>query len=504
MRKIKNEQLQFGEVDISHIEFDLRARDEIPKLLLGLQHMYCDLDLREKVFTTLEGLIPQEIDTTTGRPGMDLWKILVLGTLRVNCNWDYDKVHEMANNHRTLRLMLGHSVWEEPPYYYALHTLKDNVRLFTPEVLDQINQRVVQAGHQVVGHPEGAALKGRCDSFVVETDVHYPTDINLLFDAIRKVLLLITVVCGIAGIPGWRQSQHNIRTIKKLFRKAQKLKRSNAKDPKKQAARAQIIKDAHQAYLDLVTSFLDKVKQTLILLRDGQLASEDQLNIIEAYISHAERQIDQIRRRVLKGEKIPHKEKVFSIFEEHTEWICKGKAGVPQELGLRVCILEDQYGFVLYHVVMQDQGDEAVAIPMVTETQTRFSTLSSCSFDKGFYTPEVRKKLEELLETLILPKKGKLSEADRARQASEEFVQGRTQHSAVESGINALENHGLDRCTDHGLCGFQRYTALAVVARNLQILGHLLQQNALKRQRRIENRLKTRAKNAWEVHCRLS
>ncbi len=84
MRKVTHEQLQFGEVDISHVKFDLQARDEIPKLLLGLQHMYCDLDLelREKVFTTLERLMPQEIDTTTGRPGMELWKILVLGTLR--------------------------------------------------------------------------------------------------------------------------------------------------------------------------------------------------------------------------------------------------------------------------------------------------------------------------------------------------------------------------------------------------------------------------------------
>jgi IS5 family transposase len=494
MRKVKHEQLQFGEVDISQIEFDLRSRDEIPKLLMGLHHIYCDLELREKVFEELEALIPQEIDTSTGRPGMELWKILVLGTVKLNCNWDYDKLHEMANNHKTLRFMLGHSSWEEPESVYALQTLKDNLRLFTPNVLDKINQIVVQAGHRAIGHCEEAALNGRCDSFVVETDVHYPTDINLLFDAIRKVLVLITMVGAIAGIPGWRQSQHNIRKIKKLFRKAQKLKRSSSKDAKKQAAREQLIKDAHQAYLDLVESFLVKVTRTIRLLRDGQLSPEDQLLVIEQYITHAERQIDQIRRRVIQGEKIPHDEKVFSIFEEHTEWICKGKAGVPQELGLRVCILEDQYGFVLYHQVMQGQTDEAVAVPMVKATQSRFSTLTSCSFDKGFYTPQVRKELEELLETLILPKKGKLSVQEREQQSSEEFVQGRKQHAAVESGIHALENHGLDRCPDHGLAEFQRYVALAMVARNLQILGHIIQQKALKRQRRIEKIHATRAR----------
>ncbi len=421
--------------------------------------------------------------------------MLVLGTLRLHCNWDYDTLQEIANNHKNLRVMLGHSWWEETAYYYPLQTLKDNLRLFTPEVLDTINCVVVKAGHAALGHPEDAVLKGRCDSFVVETDVHYPTDINLLFDAIRKVLVLMTVVCAMAGIPGWRQSQHNIRKIKKLFRKAQKLKRSTSRDAKKQATRQQLIKDAHQAYLDLVESFLGKVTQTICLLRDGQLAFEDPLSVIEGYISHAERQIDQIRRRVIQGETIPHDEKVFSIFEEHTEWICQGKAGVSQELGLRVCLLEDQYGFVLYHTVMQGQTDEKVTVSMVTETQARFATLTSCSFDKGFYSPQVRNDLDDLLETPILPKKGKLSRSDLERQTSEEFVQGRLQHSAVESGIHAVENHGLDRCPDHGLGGFQRYVALAVVARNLQILGHILQQNALKRQRRIEKIHKTRAKN---------
>lgn len=483
MRIIKDTQLQFGEVDISRIEFDLRSRDELPKLLMGLQHIYCTSELRSQVFEILEEMIPQGVDTKTGRPGMELWKIFVLGTVRLNCQWDYDKLHDLANNHQTLRLLLGHSQWDVRGTY-ALQTLKDNVRLFTPEVLDKINQVVVKAGHAVVGHSPDEGLKGRCDSFVVETDVHYPTDINLLFDAIRKLLVLITVVCGRAGIPGWRQSRHNIRKIKKLFRKAQQMKRSTSKNPVKQAARQNLLKAAHQAYLDVVESFLEKIRQTMKLLRDGNLVREKDLEDLARFLKHAERQIDQIRRRVLQEEVIPHNEKVFSVFEEHTEWICKGKAGVPQELGLRVCILEDQYGFLLHHQVMQKQTDEAVAISMVQETQRRFTGLSSCSFDKGFYTPQNRRELDEILDMPILPHKGRLSEVDRERQCGEAFLQGRQQHSAVESGIHALENHGLDRCPDHGLTGFTCYVALAVVARNLQILGHLVQQRAVQRQKR--------------------
>jgi len=483
MRKIMERQMKIGEVDISTIKFDLRCRDEIPKILIGLQHIYCTPPIRREVFKILKDAIPKGINPNNGRPGMDLWKILVLGIIRLGCNWDYDKLQEIANNHKTLRQMLGHGTCDD--YCYALQTLKDNVSLFTPEVLDKINKVVVKAGHTLVGKKEGEKLKGRCDSFVAKTDVHYPTDINLLFDAIVKVIHLITLLCFSSGIPGWRQSQHNIQKIKKLFRKAQNLKRSTSQDEKKKAERQKIIIAAHQAYLDVVEPFLERVKETIKMLREGHLSKEEKLQEVEKYIKHAQRQMNQIRTRVIEGKDIPHNEKVFSIFEEHTEWICKGKAGVSQELGLRVCILEDEHGFILHYQVMEKQTDDKVTVAMVKEAKEKFPGLSMCSFDKGFYTPMNKEELRKLLDKVILPKKGKLSSSDKEVEYSEEFIQARRKHSAVESAINALENHGLDRCPDHGTTGFKRYVALAVLARNIQILGNIVQQKALKRQRRI-------------------
>ena len=151
MRKVIDMQMKFGEVDIARIKFDPRSRDEIPKLLMGLQEIYCNRNVRDQVFTVLRDLIPDGVDPNNGRSGMDLWKILVLGTLRLSCNWDYDKLMEIANNHKTLRLMLGHSsVFDE--YYYPLQTLKDNLSLFTPEVLDRINRIVLQHGYQLIGN----------------------------------------------------------------------------------------------------------------------------------------------------------------------------------------------------------------------------------------------------------------------------------------------------------------------------------------------------------------
>jgi len=473
MRKVIEQQMKIGEVAISAIELDLRSRDEIPKILIGLQHIYCTPEIRAEVFTILKDIVPKGINSNNGRPGMDLWKILVLGNIRLGCNWDYDKLQEIANNHKTLRQMLGHGILEED-YQYALQTLKDNVSLITSEVLDKINQVVVKAGHKLVGKKGEEDLKGRCDSFVVEADVHYPTDINLLFDAIRKVINLITLICFSVGIPGWRQSQHNIRKIKKLFRKVQNLKRSTSKDEKKKARRQELIVEAHQAYLDLVESFLEKVKETIKILRECRLAKEEMLQQVEKYIKHAQRQINQIKTRVIEGTTIPHDEKVFSIFEEHTEWICKGKAGISQELGLSVCILEDQYGFILNHKVMEKQTDDKVTVIMVEEAKEKFSQLNRCSFDKGFYSPTNKEELQKLLDKVVLPKKGKLSLSDKEEEHSEEFIGAKRQHSAVESAINALENHGLDRCPDHGISGFKRYVALAVLARNIQILGNIV------------------------------
>jgi IS5 family transposase len=471
MRKIKKSQMQLGELGIDRIELDPKSRDDVPQVLCGLQHLYCTPELRDEVFGILASVVPEKISPDIGRPGMELWKILVLGTLRLSLNWDYDRLHEMVNQHRTIRQMLGHG-WTDEQATYALQTLKDNVSLLTPEVLDRINQVVVKAGHHVLGKDED--LRGRCDSFVVETDVHYPTDINLLWDAMRKIITLIGALFSFWGLSDWRQSAYNLRQVNRAFRKAQKTKRSSSKDPDKKAAQAQRVVEAHQAYLELAERFVSKAEASMARLMGEHGVLPIELAEIQRFVNDAHRQIDQIRRRVIEGESIAHEEKVFSLFEGHTEWISKGKAGVPVELGLRVCVMEDPFGFILHHQVMERQSDDHVAVPMVEAARARFTDLRQCSFDKGFHTPANQKALSERLDLAVLPRKGRLSQTAQQIEQAEAFQEARRAHSAVESAINALEVHGLDRCLDHGLDGFKRYVSLAVVGRNIQILGAIL------------------------------
>jgi hypothetical protein len=295
-----------------------------------------------------------------------------------------------------------------------------------------------------------------------------------LWDAVRCLIRTCSYASDTLGISGWRQRDHLTKQIKNLFRATQNIKRSNAKTPKKVEKREQAILDLNQAYVDRCRSILEKSEQFLIVFPKNDPIADGYAEEIKGYQVHMTRQMDQIERRVIKGEVIPHSEKVFSIFQDHSEWISKGKAGVPVELGLRVAIMTDQRGFILHHQVMENQTDDKVAVSMVTDAQKKFPSIVQTSYDKGFYTVENRVKLQEYLELVVMPKKGKLSKADAEKEKSPEFVKARRHHSSVESSINALQHSGLDLCRDHGIDGFKRYVALGVFARNVKILGSMI------------------------------
>ena len=292
MRTIINQQKQFGEVEIASIELDPKSRDDIPQILRGLQHIYTSHPLREKVFEILAQVIPnrvgkenQKASGDLGRPGLEQWKILVLGILRLGLNADYDRIHELANQHKTLRQMLGHSDFDS--HLYHLQTLKDNLRLFTPEILDRINVEVVREGHQLLKKTSEENLAARCDSFVVETDGNEPTDINLLYDAIRKMIEECTKLSQTNGLNGWRQSAYNIRQFKKKYRLVQKLKHSTSKNQQKKKKKEDEIRQQHEIYLNEAYDYMNRAKQTRKVLQEEDYRNALAINSLNNYIEHA-------------------------------------------------------------------------------------------------------------------------------------------------------------------------------------------------------------------------
>lgn len=486
MRVVHSPQMELGSESIANMKFDPRERNGITRLLIALQHIFVNPDIRSAVFHLLETMILPNVSKEVGRPGMELWAILVCGTLRLDGGQTYDQLLNNVNRHADVHQMLGHGTFN---YTYTLQQLKDNVGLLTQDILDEINKEVVRAGHRLLEATE-EPLVGRCDSWVCKTNVHFPTDINLLYDAIRKTNTLLAKWCKRHGLTDYRQYKHNIKVIKKLMRSAQNRKYRKDKSEGVAVRNAKAVENAKKEYESAYETYLDACKLALVKAREtvDKLGALEDANTLKqkqevtGFMAHAERQIDQTRRRALLGEVISHAEKVFSIFKPHTQWIVKGKAGVMMELGLRVCILEDQHRFILHHMVMENQTDEKVAVPMVKEAKKRHPNLKKCSFDKGFHTKPNQEELKEILDTSVLPRKGKLSKTAKAEEQTEEFKEARRAHSAVESAISALQEHGLEMCRDYGIDRFKRYVALGVVARNIHRLGDILWALARKRE----------------------
>jgi hypothetical protein len=178
----------------------------------------------------------------------------------------------------------------------------------------------------------------------------------------------------------------------------------------------------------------------------------------------------------LKEETIPAHEKVFSLFEPHTEWIQKGKPRPNVELGHKFLIATDQHQMIQDYAVLLGAAEVDQSIPVADRLLGRYGagSVASISFDKGFTRAADRELLSLYVPTVVMPKRGKKNAAETERESGKKFVALRRQHSAVESEINSLEHHGLNRCLDVGLKGYQRYVGLGVMSYNLHVIGREL------------------------------
>lgn len=311
-------------------------------------------------------------------------------------------------------------------------------------------------------------LRIKADSFPCQSHVHFPTDINLLWDAARKCFDTIEHLHQERPWPGWRKRKATSRQLKRRYHRLSSIKGRN---------RAQRQREAAPPYLKAARNLADRVLNTLKLSQGMSLSIKEiaHLEALAYYHEHLCRQIDLLHRRVIKGEAIPHEEKVFSIFEPHVQWINKGKRHI--DIGHPVLIASDQHHFILsYKVLDQGQADVETALPMAQALCERYGVakLRSLSLDRGFYSQENRQLLLQYVEELILPKKGKKSQQEALDEGQDEFVALKDAHSAVESNINQLHANGLDHCPDRSQKGFRRYVAYGVLAYNLHRLGSLI------------------------------
>lgn len=271
------------------------------------------------------------------------------------------------------------------------------------------------------------------------------------------------------NLEGWRKSLDWKKRIKIEFRKLQKTKSSGGKNKESR------LKHATKNYLDIAKTLQKKVEDFQVVFTPKNLSQELTLITLKYYFEMLIKHIDLVDRRLLKGEKIPHSEKIFSLFEPHTKWISKGKTGVIAELGEKHLIVTDQNNFIVLHQIIADLPDAFFTIDIAERLKKQFGNrITSLSFDKGFSSKEIIKNLASIIPNTIIKQKGKPNKVRKEIESTKDFKKLNNAHNAVESNINQLTYHGLDKCYDKGKNNFDKYVSLAVLSYNLHRLGNLI------------------------------
>ena len=474
MRISHQDQLQLDATPIAQITLDIECRDRIIPILRGLQHIYSQPQIRDQSLQLVGDDVLQDADPDQGREGLTLWQVFVLAAVRLGANITYDHLHYLAGNDRNLRAMMQVGDWSEESFTW--HRIRDNVCLVQAETIERISQLVVEEGHRL--HPEAAEYV-RGDTFVAQTNIHYPTESGLIFDGLAKICSLAPQLAGLIGTSGWRQSKSLLKKAKRAVRAIGRVKKGRNYSQRLKSAYEELFR-----YVDLLLprleTLLESALDNLPYDADGLLPCNEASGLYQQLVywhSVTAHVRGTAYRRVVLGEKVPNVDKLFSLFEPDTELIKRGKAGSPIEFGHKVMVIEDAVGFICHWKVLPIGMDEReVLIPEMRALQQRLKNrIQRASFDRGFHSPENQLGLAKIVSHPCLPKPGVCQAAEQAASATVEFHQSRRQHSGIESAIGALQSgNGLQRCRDHSQAGYARYIGLGVLGRNVLLLGKLL------------------------------
>jgi hypothetical protein len=465
---------------ISDVKLNLECRDEIIPILRALQHLYAHDSLRRELLALVGKDVNGDTSRKHGRRGMNYWEITVLASARLGCDLDYDKLQDLAENHRSLRYIMGIGDWQDE-VDFDWRRIEDNLTKLRPATLQKLSALVVKAGHE---QDPKAIESVRGDTFVVETNIHYPTESSVIGDGLRKIVNLAAELAKANEVEGWRQAKHVLKKVRGLVRAIGRAARAKGQG-------AERLQPGYQKLLALAEDLLKRARQLLRSLRFQPDTAAFTLNQVKngtaplttpeaellGFIVLTEKVCDNARRRVLEGATLANEEKIHSIFEPHTELIKRGKQPNPIEFGHKVLVIEDAAGFVVdYQVVEDGVLDQDLVVPVMKKLQQRFDgKINSASFDRAFHTPQNQEDLAELVRTPCIAAKGQDQGRQQQKEGTVAFRKARQNHPGVESVIGALQKgNGLKRARDRSKKGYERYVALGILGRNLQALGKLL------------------------------
>jgi IS5 family transposase len=405
----------------------------------------------------------------TGRSGMNAAQVLrSLALMRIK-NWDYRELRERIADGYTLRRFTQFNS-KVVPKHDAFN--RSFVRL-TPKTMQAVNDMIVKAAFEL-GLEDGNKL--RTDTTVVQTDIHHPTDSTLLWDTVRVITRLVKrleeiVPKGVSGFTNHtrlvrrrmqeiqrmtpkQRHDHNVRKYRQIIRVTEKVLRSarRVNDQTKDAGG-----------LDPMTG----------LIVDALRAE------IAHYCQLGDRVIDQARRRVIEGEQVPNEQKIFSIFETHTDLIKRGKVDRPVEFGHKIFLAESGSGLITqYRVLSGNPGDHIhVKLSLDRHKQLFGESPELYSSDRGFFSEDNIRECQRAGVTIVcIPQRGGRKTPERETyEKSPAFKKGQRFRAGIEGRISVLfRGRGMKRCLFEGREHFELLVGAAVLANNLMVIAQLL------------------------------
>jgi IS5 family transposase len=405
-----------------------------------------------------------------GREGMTAEQVLRAFVLQRVQDWDLRELRERTADGYTLRIFTRFFS-AAVPRHDAFH--RAFIR-FTPATVRAINDAVIQAA-VAAGLEDGTTL--RVDTTVVETNVHYPTDATLLWDCVRVVTRLVRGLAALRpdGTPHFPNRTRWARRRMQALQRLTPTQRETQQVPRYRAlirGTAQIVQAARAVLA--VAAGAERL-EPVAAAQVAALAQE-----LGHYCNLAERVVAQARRRVLEGAPVPTADKLFSIFEPHTDLIKRNKARNPVEFGHKIFLAESALGLITdYRVLAGNPPDDHWVAPSLARHRDLFGAAPALyAADRGFYSLATVAGCQTAgVATECIPQRGGTKTAARAAyEKSRRFKQGQRFRAGIEGRISVLfRGRGMKRCPLHGRERFEVFVGAAVLANNLLVIAARLQ-----------------------------
>jgi IS5 family transposase len=338
--------------------------------------------------------------------------------------------------------------------------------LIQPQTLQTFNQRIMNLA---IDSKLTHGRKLRMDGTVVETTIHYPTDSRLLDDSVRVLGRTLTRAKMLLGA--------GTSLSKAMFRNRQRSARKVARKIAKLSSRSQEqLKICYQRLVQTTRATVRQAKQVLAEL-ENRAADEGHrlIEVLQTFLPRAQQVLSQTVRRVFSDEKVPSAEKLVSIFEPHTDIICRGKPNKPTEYGHKVWLGEVEGGFIAQYEVLDGNPNDESQWQSTLEKHVQLfgQPPRQASADRGVHSAKNEAFAAKLgVKRVVLPKPGRKSETRRQHERQRWFWRGRRFHAGVEGRISVIKRkYGLDCCRNRGQDGFERWIGWGVIANNLTMLG---------------------------------